>query len=99
MYDKRDDFIFHITNFPFLSSNIPTSPAFGVSISKLRRYARACSSYGCFILRATRLSNKLFEQGYVKERLKSSLRMFYGRHWDLIKQYEVSLSRVLNDLL
>ena len=25
--DKRDDFIFHITNFPFLSSNIPSSPA------------------------------------------------------------------------
>ena len=29
-YDKRDDFNFHITNFPFLSSNIPSSPAYGV---------------------------------------------------------------------
>ena len=28
--DKRDDFNFHITNFPFLSSNIPSSPAYGV---------------------------------------------------------------------
>ena len=26
IYDKRDDFSFHITNFPFLSSNIPSSP-------------------------------------------------------------------------
>ena len=25
IYDKRDDFNFHITNSPFLSSNIPTS--------------------------------------------------------------------------
>ena len=25
LYDKRDDFNFHITNFPFLSSNIPSS--------------------------------------------------------------------------
>ena len=58
--DKRDDFKFHITNFPFLSSNIPTSPAYGVFISQLIRYARAWSSYGYFILRATRLSNKLF---------------------------------------
>ena len=24
LYDKRDDFNFHITNFPFLSSNIPS---------------------------------------------------------------------------
>ena len=82
-----------------MSSNIPTSPAFGVFISQLIRYARACFSYGCFILRATRLSNKLLEQGYVKERLKSSLRKFYGRYGDLIKQYEVSLSQMLNDIL
>ena len=100
IYDKRDDFNFHITNFPFLSSNIPSSPAaYGVFISQLIRYARACFSYGCFILRATRLSNKLLEQGYVKERLKSSLRKFYGRYGDLSKQYEVSLTKMLNDIL
>ena len=79
LYDKRDDFNFHITNFPFLSTNIPSSPAYGVFISQLIRYARACSSYECFILRAMRLSNKLLGQGYAKERLKSSLRKFYGR--------------------
>ena len=27
LYDKRDDLNFHTTNFPFLSSNIPSSPA------------------------------------------------------------------------
>ena len=99
IYDKRDDFNFNITNFPFLCSNIPTSPAYGVFISQLIRYARACPSYWCFILRGTRLSNKLLEQGYVKERLKSLLRKFYGRYGDLIKQYEVSLSQMLNDIL
>ena len=31
--------------------------------------------------------------------LKSSLRKFYGRYGDLIKQYEVSLSQMLNDIL
>ena len=99
LYDKRDDFNFNITNFPFLSSNIPSSPAYGVFISQLIRYARACSSYECFILRAMRLSNKLLGQGYVKERLKSSLRKFYGRYGDLTKQYEVPLSRMLHDIL
>ena len=59
IYDKRDNFNFHITNFPFLSSNIPASPAYGVFISQLIRYVRACSSYGWFILGATWLSNKL----------------------------------------
>ena len=92
-------FNFHITNFPFLSSNTPSSPAYGVFISQLIRYARASSSYECFILRAVRLSNKLLGQGYVKERLRSSLRKFYGRYGDVIKQYEVPLSRMLHDIL
>ena len=46
-----------------------------------------------------RLSIKLLGQGYVKERLKSSLRKFYGRYGDLTKQYEVPLSRMLHDIL
>ena len=29
-YDKRDDFDFRIVNFPYLSSKIPESPAYGV---------------------------------------------------------------------
>ena len=99
LYDKRDDFNFHITNFPSLGSNIPSSPAYGVFISQLIRYARACSSYECFILRAARLSSKLLGQGYVMERLKSSLRKFHGRYGDLIKHYEVSLSQMLHDVL
>ena len=58
LYYKRDDFNFHIKHFPFLSSNIPSSPAYGVFISQLIRYARALSSYLCFILRAVWLSNE-----------------------------------------
>ena len=94
LYDKRDNFNFHFTNFPFLSSNILSSPAYGVFNSQLIRYARARSSYECFILRAVRLSNKPLGQGYVKERLK-----FLGRYGDLIKEHEVPLSRMLHDIL
>ena len=32
-YAKRDDFNFNILNIPYLSSNIPSSPAYGVFIS------------------------------------------------------------------
>ena len=78
LYDKRDDFNFNITNFPFLSSDIPSSPAYGVFISQFMRYTRACSSNECFILRAARLSSKLLGQGYVMERLKSSSGSFMG---------------------
>ena len=45
-----------------------------------------------------RLSSKLLRHGYIVERLKSSLRKLYGRNGDLITQYVVSLSRMLNDI-
>ena len=86
-------------NFPFLSSNIPSSPAYGVFTSQLIQYARACSSYECFILRARWLSSNQLKQGYLVERLKSSFRKFYCRYGNLIQQYEVSFSRMFNDIL
>ena len=32
LYDKRDDFDFHVVNFPFPSSHIPFGPSYGVYI-------------------------------------------------------------------
>ena len=52
-------FISILQTLPFLSINIPSSLAYGVFISQLIRYARACSSYKCLILWAVRYSNKL----------------------------------------
>ncbi|KAK3095093.1 hypothetical protein FSP39_010192 [Pinctada imbricata] len=94
LYDKRDDFNFSITNFPFLNSNIPSSPAYGVFISQLIRYARASTKYTDFVPRARRLSDKLLSQGYVCDRLTSSPRKFYGRYGELVIHYDVPLSRM-----
>ena len=99
LYNKRADFNSHVTNFPFLSSNIPSSPAYGVFISQRIRYERACSSYECFIQRAGRFSCKLLGQGYVREHLKSLLKKFYGRHGFLITHYGVSLCQMVHDIL
>ena len=57
LYDKRDDFTFNIVNFPFLCSNIPQSPAYGVYVSQLIRYARASSAYIDFLVRSRLLTN------------------------------------------
>ena len=99
LYDKRDDFNFHITNPPFLSSNIPSSPAYGVFISQLIWYLRASSSYEMFYSEGGAIFHKLLGQGYVKERLRSSLRKFYGRYGDLIEPYEAPSPRILHDIL
>ena len=37
LYDKRDDFNFPNANFPFLSSNIPSAPEYGVYVSHITK--------------------------------------------------------------
>ena len=70
LYDKRDDFDFHIVNFPFLSSNIPSSPSYGVYSSQLIRYAQCCSHYDDFIYRHKWLVDRLLSQGYIALKLE-----------------------------
>jgi len=50
LYDKRDDFNFSIVNYPFLNSNIPSSPAYGDYMSQMIRYSRICNSYHIFYI-------------------------------------------------
>jgi hypothetical protein len=45
LYDKRYDFDFAIVNFPFLCSNVPLSPVYGVYMSQLIRHVSACFAY------------------------------------------------------
>ena len=80
LYDKRNDFDFHIVNFPYLSSNIPSGPSYGVYISELIRYARCCSHYEDFRYRHKCLVDQLLSQGYKTLRLEKSFKKFYARY-------------------
>ena len=98
LYDKRDDFNFPIENFPFICSSIPAAPAYGVYISQLIRYSRACGLYQKFLDRGLLLTRKLLNQGFLLTKLKSSLRTFYGCHHDLDARYEISVSQMATDV-
>ena len=87
LYDKRDAFSFHIVNFPFMSSNIPSASAYGVYASQLIRYARCCSNYGDFLWSRQRaLVTRLLSRGYKINPLSNTFEKFYGRHTDLVGQ-------------
>jgi hypothetical protein len=92
LYDKRDDFNFPIENFPFICSNIPAAPAYGVYISHMIRYSRACGSYQDVLDRGLLLTRKLLNQGFLLVKVKSSLENVYGRHHDSVDRYGISVS-------
>jgi hypothetical protein len=98
LYDKRDDFNFLIVNFPFICSNIPAVPAYGVYLAQFIRYSRASASCNDFIYRGLLLTRKLLNQGFLLVKLNSSLRKFYCRHHDLLDRYGISVSQMTTDM-
>ena len=78
LYDRRDDFDFPIVNFPYLSTNIPEFPAYGIFISQLIRYARVSSKYEDFLFKGSILGSKLVKQRYSSHKLQST---FFEMIW------------------
>ena len=97
LYDKRDAFGFHIVNFPFMSSNIPSAPAYGVCASQFIRYAHCCSNYSDFLLCHKGLVTRLLSQGYKVNCLSNTFKKFYGRHTDLVGQYKKNVYQMFAD--
>ena len=60
IFGKRDTFDFHNVNFPDLSGNIPTPPAYGMYTSQLIRYSQTCYNYDSFSSRHSILAARLF---------------------------------------
>jgi hypothetical protein len=48
-------------------------------------------SYQNFLERGLLLTSKLLNQGFLFVKLKSSLRLFYGSHHDLVDRYGISV--------
>ena len=82
-------------NFHINSSNIPPHMVFYITAYTIRPGILLILIF----LFTTQLCNELLEQGYVKERLKSSEKKFNRRYGYRFEQDEVSLSRILNDSL
>ena len=79
-----------------MCNNIPASPAYGVYILQLIRYARVSSNYSDFLKRHLHLRNRLLGQGYEKIRLIRSLEKLIFRYQDLVEIYSVSTEKIIN---
>ena len=82
IYDERD-FILSITNFPFISSNIPTTHVYGSYISQLIQYSRTCVCYQTFCDRGLLLTRNLQNQWFIVVK-------YYSRHNDLVNSNGIS---------
>ena len=91
-YDKRDDFDFSIVNFPHLDGDVPCSPSYGVYISQLIRFCRACSFVDDFNIRNRSLTERLLKQGYRYHKLRKTFQNFIIGI-SLVSKYDAILRR------
>ena len=80
IYDKRDNFVFLIVNFPFLDGDAPRSSSYGGYISQHICFARASSHVADFNTRNKLLTQKLLKQGYLYHKLHKTFSIFYRRY-------------------
>ena len=74
---------------------MPRSPSYGVYISQLIRFARACSLLEDFNDRNLIITEKLLKQGYRYHKLRKAFSKFYYRNLPLIDKYKSNLRTLL----
>ena len=97
VYDKRDSFNFSIVNFPYLSSNIPSKPAYGVYISQLVRIGRICDNFEQFNDRHYKLTSKLIKQGFWYTQLCYFFKRFSKTHSKIFSKYNYGVSKHITE--
>ena len=95
--DKRDSFRINIVNFPHMSSNIPSKPAYGVYISQPVRIGRICTSFVQFRDRHYRLTAKLIAQGFWYSRLCVAFKKFSRSHANIFTKYKCSVRKQIEE--
>ena len=95
LYDKGDYFNIPLNNFPFICSNIPSTPAYGVYISWLILYSRAGISSQDFQAAIKKATGGKVP---IVVTLTSSFLKFYDRHHDLYDLYKISVSLMITDM-
>ena len=94
-YDKRDDFDFKIVNFPNLSGNIHTLPAYGVYISQLVRFCEINISFKGFANDIHKLNQKLLKQNFKNDLLKKNFKIFSQKYICLWGKYNKDIKEIL----
>jgi hypothetical protein len=93
-YNNIYYFNFPIMNFPFICSNIPAVPTYGVYISQLIQCSGACASYHDFPNRVLLITRKLLDQRF--RVIFDVLRYHHDCipfHHDLVYRYRISVSQ------
>ena len=95
--DKRDDFNFHIVNFPFKCSNIQAAPPYEKYLSVDPIFQSICS-LSWFFWESVASNKEASNPSVPNVEHMSSLRTLHCRHYNLVNRYRISVSQMTTDM-
>ena len=98
LFDKRDEFPFHIVRMPDLSGNIPSHVFYGSIMAELLRIARASMLYKDFISKSSSLYTRMLNQGASVSKLSLVIRKLFNKHSDSLNKFDRTLYQIREDL-
>ena len=84
-------------NFPFLDGDVPKRTSYGIYISQLVRFARACTRVEDFNSRNLSLTTKLLKQGFRYHKLCKMFKSFFRKNNELIVKYGTTAKSLIRD--
>ena len=92
VYNKTDDFPFHVVSMPFLESNISFKVCYKVFFSQVLRYQRLCSFKKDFEDRVYLLGKNLEKRGYSVTELGKEFRQVVGNYRLEFERWDIPIS-------
>ena len=89
VYNKTDDFDFHVVRYGFASSNVHTSTGYKVFYTQLIRFARICNNFNDFAPRIGQLIQSLLANGYNKSNLYNTFYKFATIYSALLLKFKL----------
>ena len=74
VYNKTDDFNFHVVSLTFPHSNIPMEIGYNVFFSQLLRYGNICTNLDSFTFHLNKMFKILLDRGYQYNRLVKNIK-------------------------
>ena len=95
LFDKRDNFNFHIVRMPHLSSNIPSTIFYGSVLSEFLRIARSTLLFEDFLPKANSLYKRMLDQGGNKVLILKQISKGYSRHKAPFDKFNMSTRDII----
>ena len=98
LYDKRDDFPFHIIRMPDKNGNIPLHIFYGSIMSEFLRIARATLLYADFLPRAQALFSRMINQGGEQSRVLAQIQRAITRHPEPFSKFAKTSLQIIHSI-